>query len=69
VSLNAREGEAWGTIIGSDYVYLNGQPVVNPTTGRYLRQGNQVIGNTTPDWIGGKKHDQLQRILLASLLM
>jgi len=56
VSLNAREGEAWGTIIGSDYVYLNGQPVVNPTTGRYLRQGNQVIGNTTPDWIGGVRN-------------
>ena len=56
VSLNAREGEAWGTIIGSDYVYLNGQPVVNPTTGRYLTQGNQVIGNTTPDWIGGVRN-------------
>lgn len=56
VSLNAREGEAWGTLVGSDYVYLNGQPVVNATTGRYLRQGNQIIGNTTPDWIGGVRN-------------
>lgn len=56
VSLNAREGEAWGTLIGSDYVYLNGQPVINPTTGRYLRQNNQVIGNATPDWTGGVRN-------------
>ncbi len=53
VSLNAREGEAWGTLVGSDYVYLNGQPVINPNTGYYLRQGNQIIGNVTPDWLGG----------------
>ncbi|MBB6331786.1 TonB-linked SusC/RagA family outer membrane protein [Chryseobacterium sediminis] len=56
VSLNAREGESWGTLIGSDYVYLNGQPVINPTTGRYLRQNNQVIGNATPDWTGGVRN-------------
>ncbi|WP_028122462.1 SusC/RagA family TonB-linked outer membrane protein [Epilithonimonas tenax] len=56
VSMNARIGEAWGTLIGSDYVYLNGQKVVNATTGRYLRQNNQVIGNATPDWIGGVRN-------------
>ncbi len=56
VSINAREGEAWGTLVGSDYVYLDGQPVVNATTGRYLTRGNQIIGNTTPDWIGGVRN-------------
>ncbi|PZU90173.1 MAG: SusC/RagA family TonB-linked outer membrane protein [Chryseobacterium sp.] len=56
VTMNARVGEAWGTLVGTDYVYLNGQPVVNPTTGRYLRQSNQIIGNTTPDWIGGVRN-------------
>ena len=55
VSLNAREGEAWGTLIGSDYVYLNGQRVVG-SNGRYLKSSNQVIGNTTPDWIGGVRN-------------
>lgn len=53
VSLNARVGEAWGTLIGADYTYLNGQKVIDPKTGKYLQNSNQVIGNTTPDWIGG----------------
>jgi TonB-linked SusC/RagA family outer membrane protein len=53
VSMNARVGEAWGTLVGSDYVYLNGQRVISATTGRYLREDNKIIGNTTPDWIGG----------------
>lgn len=53
VSLNARVGEAWGTLIGADYTYLNGQKVIDPNTGKYLQNPNQVIGNTTPDWIGG----------------
>ncbi|AZA80714.1 SusC/RagA family TonB-linked outer membrane protein [Chryseobacterium lactis] len=53
VSLNARVGEAWGTLVGNDYTYLNGQKVINPKTGKYLQNSNQIIGNTTPDWIGG----------------
>ncbi|WP_292010850.1 SusC/RagA family TonB-linked outer membrane protein [Chryseobacterium sp.] len=53
VSLNARVGEAWGTLVGSDYVYLNGQRVIDPDTGIYQTKSNQIIGNTTPDWIGG----------------
>jgi TonB-linked SusC/RagA family outer membrane protein len=53
VSLNARVGEAWGTLVGGDYVYLNGQRVIDPDTGIYQVNANQVIGNTTPDWIGG----------------
>lgn len=53
VSLNAREGEAWGTLIGTDFVYdANGNKVVG-SNGRYLKSSNQVIGNATPDWIGG----------------
>jgi TonB-linked SusC/RagA family outer membrane protein len=56
VSLNAREGEAWGTLVGSDYVFLNGQPVVNATTGYYLKENNKIIGNATPDWIGGVRN-------------
>jgi len=69
VSLNAREGEAWGTLVGSDYVWLNGQPVINPTTGYYLRQGNQIIGNVTPDWIGGIRNSLNYKGISASFLI
>lgn len=53
VSINARVGEPWGTLVGSDYVYLNGQRVIDPETGIYQLANNKIIGNTTPDWIGG----------------
>lgn len=56
VSLNARVGEAWGTLVGSDYVYLDGERVIDPATGYYLTNSNQVIGNATPDWIAGVRN-------------
>ncbi|WP_417431040.1 SusC/RagA family TonB-linked outer membrane protein [Halpernia sp.] len=57
VSLNATEGEAWGALIGQDYQYINGQPVISATTGRYLKSADKhVIGNTTPDWVGGVRN-------------
>lgn len=56
VSLNARLGEAWGTLIGSDYVYLNGQKVVDAATGYYKKNSNQILGNATPTWIGGVRN-------------
>ena len=46
--------ESFGALVGSDYVYnANGDKVIDPATGRYLRNNNQVIGNITPDWVGG----------------
>ncbi|CAA7197154.1 SusC/RagA family TonB-linked outer membrane protein [Chryseobacterium potabilaquae] len=69
VSLNARVGEAFGALVGSDYVYLNGQPVINPTTGRYLTNPNQVIGNITPDWIGGVRNSFTYKGLSVSFLI
>ena len=69
VSLNATEGQPWGNLIGSDYVWLNGQPVVNATTGYYLKQNNQVIGNITPDWIGGIRNSLNYKGLSASFLI
>ncbi|AZA52136.1 SusC/RagA family TonB-linked outer membrane protein [Chryseobacterium sp. G0201] len=69
VSLNARVGEAFGAIVGSDYVYLNGEKVVNPTTGRYLTNPNQVIGNITPDWIGGIRNSFSYKGLSLSFLI
>ncbi|HEX6983423.1 MAG TPA: SusC/RagA family TonB-linked outer membrane protein [Balneolaceae bacterium] len=54
VSINAALGEPYGTIRGSDFVYLNGQRVVGPD-GFYLRTTtqNEIIGNMNPDWFGG----------------
>jgi TonB-linked SusC/RagA family outer membrane protein len=69
VSLNARVGEAFGALVGSDYVYLNGERVVNPTTGRYLTNPNQVIGNITPDWIGGIRNSFNYKGLSLSFLI
>jgi hypothetical protein len=54
VSINATLGQPYGTIRGSDYVYMNGQRVVDET-GHYKisNTSNVVIGNVNPDWIGG----------------
>lgn len=54
VSSNATVGEAFGSIRGSNYVYLNGQKVV-AANGYYQQTttSNEVIGNPNPDWTGG----------------
>ncbi len=53
VSLNAALGEKMGSFKGRDFVYLNGQKVVG-ANGYYLRSDpNVIIGNISPDWIGG----------------
>lgn len=69
VSLNAREGEAFGTLVGSDYVWLDGQPVINPNTGFYLNEGNKVIGNINPDWTGGVRNSFRYKNLSLSFLI
>ncbi|WP_136668911.1 SusC/RagA family TonB-linked outer membrane protein [Flavobacterium sp. H122] len=58
VTLGAQLGEAFGVIRGRDFVYLNGQKVVQPN-GYYLRTAgsNEVIGNIQPDWTGGVKNN------------
>ena len=54
VSINARVGEPYGTIQGTDYVYLDGQKVVG-ADGYYLitRTSDIVLGNINPDWHAG----------------
>jgi len=53
VSVNAREGEPYGAIVGTDFVYLNGKKVVD-ADGFYLRTDEEkVIGNVNPDWNAG----------------
>ncbi|NIK73236.1 TonB-linked SusC/RagA family outer membrane protein [Thermonema lapsum] len=55
VSINAALGQPYGTIRGTNFVYLNGQKVVDPATGYYRRTttSNEIIGNLNPNWIAG----------------
>lgn len=54
-SSNAPLGKSFGTIYGTDYIYTNGKPTVDATTGRYLKTSTATndIGNINPDWTGG----------------
>ena len=54
VTINARVGEPYGTIQGTDYVWLNGQKVVGED-GYYKKTPTSdiVLGDINPDWMGG----------------
>ncbi len=69
VSINATEGEPYGTIKGTDFVYLNGKKVVGDD-GFFLRTENEeVIGNINPDWNAGFKNTFRYRNLSLSGLI
>ncbi len=54
ISINATVGEAYGSIWGNNYTFLNGEHVIDPDTGFYVVDTKpQPIGNITPDWKGG----------------
>ena len=55
VTINARVGEAYGTIQGTDFVTdASGNKVVG-SNGYYLKTAtsDQILGDINPDWIGG----------------
>ena len=54
VSVNAVPGKPYGEIRGKDFVYTNGQRTVN-ASGYYIQTttSNNVIGNASPNWLGG----------------
>ena len=58
VTTNATLNEAYGSIKGTDYVYINGQPTIDQATGKYMitTTSDNTIGNITPDWIGGLRN-------------
>ncbi|SHJ02259.1 SusC/RagA family TonB-linked outer membrane protein [Flavobacterium terrae] len=55
VSINAAVGQPYGMIQGTDYVYLNGQRVIDPSTGKYqiTSTNDNNLGTFIPDWNGG----------------
>jgi outer membrane receptor protein involved in Fe transport len=54
ITINARVGEPYGTIQGTDYQFVNGRKLVR-ATGYYRRSttSDNVIGNMNPDWTSG----------------
>jgi TonB-linked SusC/RagA family outer membrane protein len=54
ITINARVGEPYGAIQGTDFVYLNGKRVIQPS-GYYqiTSTSDIVLGNINPDWTGG----------------
>jgi len=57
ITINAQVGEAYGTIKGTDFQYLNGKKLID-ANGAYVLNGstNNVIGNITPDYVGGLRN-------------
>ncbi len=55
ISITAQVGQPYGTILGTDYTYLNGERLVDPETGFYktTSTSNNVIGIMNPDWHTG----------------
>ncbi|WP_281323321.1 SusC/RagA family TonB-linked outer membrane protein [Flavobacterium aestivum] len=57
VSIIAKEGRPYGDIIGKDYVYTaDGQRMTNNGSYVMTTTTTNVIGNVTPDWIGGLRN-------------
>jgi hypothetical protein len=54
VTINARVGEPYGAIQGTDYVYTEGQKTLR-ANGHYMRSStsDKILGNVNPDWTGG----------------
>jgi len=52
-SIEARPGEAFGTIIGNAYRRDAAGNILVTDAGRILRDNNKEVGNVTPKWLGG----------------
>ena len=54
VALEARVGQPYGTLVGTDFVYgADGNKLVDPTTGTYLASDPQPLGSVLADFTGG----------------
>jgi TonB-linked SusC/RagA family outer membrane protein len=54
VTINARVGEPYGVISGTDYVYTNGEKTID-VNGVYVfsPENDKTLGNINPNWTGG----------------
>ncbi len=71
VTINAVKGQPFGVIYGQDYVYLDGERVVDPDSGRYLKTAtsNNILGDTSPDWLAGITNTLTYKNLAFSFLI
>ena len=55
VSVNAQVGQPYGLLQGSDYIYVNGQRMVDPDTGKWVisSSNDKNLGTFLPKWTGG----------------
>ncbi|PWJ59208.1 TonB-linked SusC/RagA family outer membrane protein [Dyadobacter jejuensis] len=72
VSLNAAEGEPFGVLKGTNFVYHEGtgEKIVK-SNGIYQASAsaNEIIGNPNPDWIGGISNNLKYKNLALSFLI
>ncbi|GLU43663.1 SusC/RagA family TonB-linked outer membrane protein [Allomuricauda sp. NBRC 101325] len=70
LSINAVVGEPFGTLYGSDFVYLNGKRVINES-GNYevTESQNENLGTFQPEWKGGLKNTFKYKSLSLSFLI
>ncbi len=68
-SIQARPGQAFGTIIGNAMRRDDAGNLLVNDAGRILRDNNQEIGNITPDWVGGMTNTfRYKNIYLSALI-
>ncbi|WP_247716549.1 SusC/RagA family TonB-linked outer membrane protein [Sinomicrobium weinanense] len=71
ITVNARVGEPYGVLNGTDYTYIDGQRVVDPSSGQYIKTStsDKVIGDTNPDWLMGISNSFRYKNLSLSFLI
>jgi TonB-linked SusC/RagA family outer membrane protein len=71
ITINARVGEPYGVLNGTDYTYADGQRVVDATSGEYIKTStsDNVIGDTNPEWIAGISNKFTYKNLSLSFLI
>jgi len=53
MTLEAREGESYGSIVGSYFERTDGGEVIYENGLPVIADGTKILGNITPDWTGG----------------
>ncbi|OBX24670.1 TonB-linked SusC/RagA family outer membrane protein [Gelidibacter algens] len=71
ITLNARVGQPYGVINGTDYTYVDGQRVVDATSGEYIKTStsDKVIGDINPEWSAGFSNKLTYKNLALSVLI
>jgi TonB-linked SusC/RagA family outer membrane protein len=71
ITINATVGEPFGTIQGTNFTFLDGQRVIDATTGRYVVDNDptSVLGNFNPEWKAGIQNSFKYKNLSMSFLI